>query len=206
LAGEPAGSGNDLLASQQLALIRCPSDDGDPFLPTAVHYTISTSSPLRGIKTNYDFAVQYWEWRCNAWAKTTSDVRRIFGENSNARIADVLDGTSNTIAMAETTLTNSNGTCPAWAYRGWVQIGVDPAPTQGGGINVWMSNWTLPNPGRPPAQRGKIGSWSWPGSLHPGGCNVTMGDGSVRFIQERTATTVMGKLATMADGQAVSPP
>jgi prepilin-type processing-associated H-X9-DG protein len=209
--GSPINSGNDVLAAKQLAIFRCPSDDGDPFLPisAAGHYTIDPNSPLRGVKTNYDFSVQYWEWRCNAWKSTPSNIRHMFGENSNAKIADVLDGTSNTIAMGETTLTCANGTTPAWSYRGWVQIGVDPAPQMhAGGINVWMSPWTNPpDPAR--TQRpviGKVGSWSWPGSLHPGGCHFVFGDGAVRFIQQTTSTAVMLRLAAMADGRAVEVP
>ena len=30
---------------------------------------------------------------------------------------------------------------------------------------------------------GQLGSWSWVGSNHPGGANITLGDGSTRFIQ-----------------------
>jgi prepilin-type N-terminal cleavage/methylation domain-containing protein/prepilin-type processing-associated H-X9-DG protein len=206
-AGDPIASGNAAVAATDLALIRCPSDNGDPLLPTGVHYTIDTRSTLRGIKTNYDFAVQYWEWRCNAWATTPNTVRRMFGENSTTRMADVTDGLSNTIAMGETTLACANGTAPAWAYRGWVQIGVDPAPAfHGGGINVWMSNWTNPpdvNRTQVPVP-GKVGSWSWPGSLHPGGCNFLLGDGSVRFITQTTPRITMERLAAMADGQVVT--
>ena len=211
LAGSPVNSGNDRLAAHRLALFRCPSDDGDPLLPisAAGHYTIDPNSPLQGVKTNYDFAVQYWEFRCNAWKVTSTNVRRMFGENSTTKVADVLDGTSNTVAMAETTLTCANGTTPAWAYRGWVQVGVDPAPaTHAGGINVWMSPWTNPpDPARAQKPfRGKVGSWSWPGSLHPGGCHMVMGDGAVKFMNQNNSTAVMNRLAAMADGTAVMLP
>jgi prepilin-type N-terminal cleavage/methylation domain-containing protein/prepilin-type processing-associated H-X9-DG protein len=211
------GSGNDVIASTPLAVFRCPSDNGDPLEPHSElgHYTIDPSSNLRGVKTNYDFSVQYWEWRCNAWATTpawnatTGVGRRMFGENSTTRIADVADGLSNTIAMGETTLTSANGTTPAWAYRGWVQVGVDPSPAMhAGGINVWMSPWTNP-PDLTRTQvplRGRVGSWSWPGSLHPGGCNFLFGDGSVHFVTEGTARTTMNLLAAMADGGVVTLP
>src|SRR5262249_36344229 len=143
------------------------------------------------------------------WKQTPSSVRRMFGENSTTRIADVADGLSNTIAMGETTLNNANGTCPAWAYRDWVQVGVDPGPTaQPSGINVWASNWTNP-PDKTRAQVptfGKVGSWSWPGSWHPGGCNFLIGDGSVRFISEGTPVTTMNLLAAMADGEVAQLP
>jgi prepilin-type N-terminal cleavage/methylation domain-containing protein/prepilin-type processing-associated H-X9-DG protein len=208
-AGDPISGGNAEIAALNVAIFRCPADNYDPLLPTAEHYTIDTRSPLRGVKTNYDFSVQYWEWRCNAWMKTPQDVRRMFGENSNLRLAEVTDGTSNTIAMGETTLQCANGTTPAWAYRGWVQIGVDPSPAfHGGGINVWMSNWTNPpDPARTQYPKvGRVGSWSWPGSLHPTGCNFLYGDGSVRFTAENTARSTMNQLAAIGDGAAITVP
>jgi prepilin-type processing-associated H-X9-DG protein len=207
-AGDPIKSGNAEFAATHLPIFRCPSDTGDPLLPTVAYYTIDTYSPLRGVKTNYDFAVQCWEWKCNAWAKTPASVRRMFGENSTCRIADISDGTSNTIALGETTLMAANGTCSAWAYRGWLQLGVDPSPTQGGGINVWMSNWTNPpDPTRTQAPTfGRVGSWSWPGSMHPGGCHFVFGDGSARFVSETTPKVTMDALAAMADGQIANLP
>jgi prepilin-type N-terminal cleavage/methylation domain-containing protein/prepilin-type processing-associated H-X9-DG protein len=205
LAGDPVTSGNAVVAATALAMFRCPSDNGDPLLPDNEYYGIGDNVGLRGVKTNYDFSVQYWEWRCNAWAKTAVQIRRMFGENSTTRVADVTDGLSNTIAMGETTLANANGTCPAWAFRGWVQVGVDPAQ----GINVWMSPWThppSPDEWRQPPAFGKVGSWSWAGSLHPGGCNFVFADGSVRFLAESIPLTTMDRLARMADGEPVTLP
>jgi prepilin-type N-terminal cleavage/methylation domain-containing protein/prepilin-type processing-associated H-X9-DG protein len=206
----PINASNAAIGAMRPPLIRCPSDPGDEKLPysTAGHYTIDNTNPnLIGIKTNYDFSVQYWSWDCNAWSRTAPTVRRMFGENSNSTMASVTDGTSNTVAMGETTLANANGTCPAWAYRGWVMIGVDIAPSMhGGGINVWMSNWTNP-PDRTRTQvpqPGKVGSWSWAGSLHPGGANFVFADGSVRFVKESTPGPTRLAMATMAGGEVIT--
>ena len=131
----------------------------------------------------------------------------MFGENSNSSIASVTDGTSNTVAMGETTLANANGTCPAWAYRGWVMIGVDIAPDRhGGGINVWTSNWTNPpdTTRTQTPQPGKVGSWSWAGSLHTGGANFVFGDGSVRFVNQNTSGPNRLAMATMAGGEVIT--
>ena len=40
-------------------------------------------------------------------------------------------------------------------------------------------------------------------SLHPGGCNFLLGDGSVRFIKESVNPTVFSSLATRAGGEVV---
>ena len=200
-AGDPVGSGNAELATHEFDLVRCPSDSGDPYLPDDSYYGISSGSGFKGVKTNYDFSVQYWEWRCNAWRLTAEEERRMFGENSDTRTGQVLDGLSNTIAFGETTLDNANGKCPAWAYRGWVQVGVDPAQ----GINIWESFWTNPpTTWGKPVLAGQVGSWSWAGSHHPTGCFFTFGDGSVRFLSEDTGIVVLEHYAKMADSEVVA--
>ena len=202
LAGDPVASGNGALATIVIAMLQCPSDSGEPLLPDNVYYGIADGVGLQPAKTNYDFSVQYWEWRCNAWENAPEDIRHMFGENSDTHAGNVVDGLSKTIAMGETTFDNANGRCPPWAYRGWVQVGVDPAQ----GINIWMSPWTHPpnpDPNRWPPKPGTVGSWSWPGSMHPAGCNFVFGDGSVRFLIETTGRTVLERFAAMADGQLI---
>jgi prepilin-type N-terminal cleavage/methylation domain-containing protein/prepilin-type processing-associated H-X9-DG protein len=202
LIGDPITSGNGKLATTVISNLLCPSDNGNPRLDDIDIYGIANGVGLLPAKTNYDFSVEYWQWKCNAWAETPMEVRRMFGENSDARMAQAADGLSNTIAFGETTLDNVNGRCPAWAYRGWVQVGVDPAQ----GINIWVSGWTHlphPDPDRVPPTAGRVGSWFWPGSLHPGGCNFTYGDGSVHFLTENTPRVILVRLATMADGRVV---
>jgi prepilin-type N-terminal cleavage/methylation domain-containing protein len=202
LAGDPIASGNGQLAVIQIPSLRCPSDPGTPTLPDNRYYGIDDGVGLTPAKTNYDFAVKYWEWRCNSWSKLAGNVRRMFGENSNCSPAKVTDGLSSTIAMGETTLENANGTCPAWAYRGWVQIGIDP----GEGINIWVSSWTNPPAsyaGALPPTPGVVGSWSWAGSSHPAGCNMVLGDGSVRFFEESIGKVVLQRMSAIADGEVV---
>ncbi len=41
------------------------------------------------------------------------------------------------------------------------------------------------------------------GSWHPGGCNMLLGDGSVRFFSSTTKPTILGKYATVDDGNPV---
>jgi prepilin-type N-terminal cleavage/methylation domain-containing protein/prepilin-type processing-associated H-X9-DG protein len=193
LAGDSVAAGNAALAKVELPIFLCPSDPGTPTEPNDDCYSPKTGDP--GAKTNYDFCTSS-RYDANAWRQEPASTRRMFGENSNTRLTDVSDGLSNTIAIGEQTLNVYNGTCTAWAYRGWVQVGVNPAE----GINVWELSWT------PPAQVGRSASWSFAGSLHPGGANFGFADGSVHFLSENTSVTLLNRLSAMADGQVAEIP
>lgn len=193
LAGDAELSGNGDLVSQPLKALTCPSESGNPFLSASgTHYTIKNGSGLEGAKTNYDFSTINDYWGCNKWSTRSSTTRRMFEDNSKCRIRDITDGTTNTIAVAETRFEVHNGRCPAWGYRGWVMIGIDI-----GTYKINDTYWTGVD--RAP----KLGSWSYPGSFHIGGCQVVLGDGSVRFISENIDTATRKDLATIADGNVV---
>jgi prepilin-type N-terminal cleavage/methylation domain-containing protein/prepilin-type processing-associated H-X9-DG protein len=198
LQGDAVASGNAVVASTQLTIFRCPSDNGDPWLPAGSSvYGIKAGTSYRGAKTNYDFSA-YANYDCNFWSRQNPAQRRMFGENSTTRFVDVADGTSNTIMMAEQTLDIWNGRCSAWAYRGWVMVGIDAGSN---GINKWTYPSSLTQP-----RRGQLGSWSYAGSLHPGGCNFLLADGSVHFISEGTDLAILRQLVMMADGSSVNVP
>ena len=97
----------------------------------------------------------------------------IFGYNRTTRIRDILDGTSNTMAVSE--VSQSHG---AWAAGG--------KPTIRALVNK-------------PYIGGKDGF----GGDTPDGCNVLFADGSVRFISKDIDPEVFESLATMAGGEII---
>jgi prepilin-type processing-associated H-X9-DG protein len=106
--------------------------------------------------------------------------------------------------LCETTFMVHDGRAPAWGYRGWVQLGIDPVGKNvPQGINIWpccsWNGWgTSPIPGR----SGTLGEWGSSGSLHPGGAQFALADGSVRLISQTIATTTLEALATYSGGEA----
>jgi len=127
----------------------------------------------------------------------------MFGENSDTGIQHVLDGTSNTIALAEQTHNLIDGAPSAWGYRGWVQIGLDVAFYGINRFDVFLGSWYGGNRDR---LVGRLAEWGTSGSLHPGGMNITLGDASVRFISDTTDVTVLKQIATMAGTEAIKMP
>ena len=72
-------------------------------------------------------------------------------------------------------------------------------------INDWIvCQWPNPCAAWAPPTVGIHAVWGSPGSLHPGGCNLALGDASVRFVSETTAQSVLLNIARIADGQPVS--
>lgn len=205
LAGTSAEiDANAAIAGTELAIFQCPSDgaarlqppDSNPYgTPTGPWYSATTTRP--GARTNYDFCVLA-NYDCNQWNRQAGSVKRMFGENSTTTMGQVQDGTSNTIMVAETCRDIYNGEVTGWAYRGWVQVGVDPGVTV---INNW--NYTLTPPATYTPKFGTLGSWARMGSLHPGGAHACFADGSVRFLQESLDLTTLGRLAAMMDGLAI---
>ncbi len=201
-------SGNVLLAALELKVTLCPSD-GSPktIAPGSVHYSPDgTAGQVTAIKTNYDFIAQASGVnRYNWWKNTTVGNQYMFGENSDTRIASVIDGTSNTLMMGEQTRDLFNGITSGWSYAGWVSVGIDPVGAfnttfPATGLNVWnYNNNTSPLNNK----RGRRASWYNAASLHPGGVNFGFGDGSVRFVSQTIDVPTLTRLSRMADGEPI---
>jgi len=185
LAGSVAN--NASILPLRPSVFACPSENGDPLLNGGTCYG-------NGVKTNYDFITHQNDFTCNFWRTAPPTQKYMFGENSTTKINQVTDGTSNTLAIGETTYTVSNGRTSAWSYRGWVMTGVNPAV----GINVWVTTPVL----RP----GTLTSWGQAGSLHTSGAQFAMGDGSVRFITQSTTGALLGQMSTISGGEVANLP
>ena len=177
---------NNQFVSRPIASLFCVSDPGK-------RTSSYSNGAVTGAATNYDFVANpNGLSRCRWWMAAPANERYIFGDSSRTRTGNITDGQSHTLMVGETVREVRNGSNPAWAYRGWVQHGIEPA----GRINQWQGVASTLYAFQP----GRLDTWSRAGSLHPGGCNFAMADGAVRFIQESVTGTVLLQAARMADG------
>lgn len=210
IVGDPIANGNAALSSTVISTFLCPSDsNAHTGWLIGQHYGPDAGTKgMAGAGTNYDFITSDSDFSiCNNW-KTAGVRRRMFGENSTTRAGDITDGLSNTFAIGETTLRHVNGRGNAWAYRGWVMIGIDPG-TSNPGINLWHLPAVHPTWQSPPYKpvRGHTRTW-WAAaaSLHPGGCGFAMADGSVTFVAETVDSVLLERLCRIGDGEIASLP
>jgi prepilin-type N-terminal cleavage/methylation domain-containing protein len=206
---------NPQVISRTIPSLLCPSDSnahsGNP-------YTDQTGFPMaRGCYAASGYAV------ANAlalWNSVASSDRGLMGYSSRTRMADVTDGTSNSVASWEVRAgTNQGDPRGVWASGrvGGGMIGACVNPINGGsqtgdcyGINSGNSNGddiyssqAIDNPavgmGGYNSGEGQAG----PKSLHVGGVHALLADGSVRFISQNLNGATMRNLIGIADGQVV---
>ena len=126
----------------------------------------------------------------------------MFFRNRVVRIADILDGTSQTLAVGERSQNLSRATWTGAVTHAAVPItelqtedGLDP---EGGDSLILSHTGELDGPNSKPTHADQF--WS----RHPGGAQFCFADGSVRFIKERRPLRVFQALGTRAGSEILS--
>ena len=148
-------------------------------------------------------------------------------KQGSTKLAEVTDGLSNTIAIAEDAGRDSRFASP-YIESYWDGINT-PRPTQDPsgypsgqrrywrwgepdssfGVSGSINNKFRPMFGNPwdsanPTAGNNAGANDEIFSFHPGGASVLFGDGSVKFLKESTSLTTLRALVTASGGEAIS--
>jgi len=153
-----------------------------------------------------DFTMAFTDY-LGVWGTNRRQRDGVLFLDSNVRISDITDGTSNTLMVGERP-PSADGVL-GWWYAGWGQV-QDGSAEMVLGVAEWNDGPQYRgcprgpysfSPGQLSNQCDTFHFWS----LHPGGANFAYADGSVHFLSY-SADSVMPALATRGGGEVVTVP
>jgi prepilin-type N-terminal cleavage/methylation domain-containing protein/prepilin-type processing-associated H-X9-DG protein len=218
-----AGSNTSLmtLLKTPISVYVCPSDDG-PITQQSYNTTgttfnartdLTAATNLNIARTNYmgingDAAGTSWS--------TAGVATGIFAvANQSTKMAKITDGTSNTAMIGERCYQYKKNGNPHLLLAGnhyinrYWSSSSDPWHNRGMGDTLACSQPGInPYSSATTAAAQANGDWSWDvrsamASLHTGGANIALADGSVRFASDGINQTTLNRLCNMADGNVV---
>ncbi|MFM8634372.1 MAG: DUF1559 domain-containing protein [Planctomycetia bacterium] len=205
---DPANRG---IVATSLPVFRCPSDSGpwDPFAVLDQSGAPHSSGATLG-RSSYVGNAGHDE----PWSQTIASWEGVANgplyRNSWLRTSQITDGTSKTVTIGEHLSRLSQkawaGTIPgAWShptpeFMARAGTGADAAAT----LLLAHSGPSSSEPGviHPPNDPAAHVCQMY--SDHPGGCNVMMGDGSVRFVMSRISKEIWAAACSFNGGEPVS--
>lgn len=195
------GPENQPVATTQLKVLQCPSAEPDRWT-TAVEDPGNYAYGGKGACSDYagikEINTQLADLGLIDWPNNN---RGVLTFNYMTRLADIRDGTAQTIAVVECA-----GRPQLWHAR-------RPVPETYVTGGVWVSGTLLFGQGSSPDGTTKPGPCAINCtndreiySFHSGGANAVFADGSVHFLGESMSIRVLAALATRAGGEVVAVP
>ena len=222
------------LARQAMPVLLCPSDAAAS--PTTYPLLLALNLPVGGSFANssYGFSMGFRDSLCfgpGLGARPVTPQSGVFAFHSKTRMADIIDGSSNTFAIGEAAsglrLCNGIGcTAPdpngATSAQGWLVGGASIEPLYAAGFRYsggWISAVEPPNKSPVTDSYYKLsgnafldcrssleGGPHWVSnarSMHSGGVNFMFCDGSVRFLSASINLVSYRSLSTIQGGEVV---
>ncbi len=171
----------------------CPTDTGSEIL----------FEPRLGItyrRGNYGANFGAASWGSDDWQQTK--YRGVMGQNVAVRHADMTDGSSQTVVVAELRIQPSpRDNRGVWAFHsaGSASVGLDCDSLCRGINSDPTSDWIPfcdPIGGMPCTFQNNVDSNAGPRSQHGGGAHLLLGDGSVRFANQSVSQTTLNAIFT----------
>jgi len=196
---DPAGNPNRIVGSTPIKIYTCPSDTNPaPVMSTTdaagSFYERGVSGQFPGVaRSNYLFNTGNTTDYNAGWTTLTTTTRGPFGNDGATAVGRVSDGTSNTIAIGESTqLHTSTSFGPYWGAGTHTSVhGYSPDAT-------FVPNYPY---GNCPGSTTKKCTYAWGfSSNHTGTTQFLMLDGSVRGIQDGIDYATVFKPLTTPDG------
>jgi len=187
VAGAPADT--QQLLQTPIKTYRCPSDTLKA-LNTLInfgatnHFRIATSNYVANSGTTADTG-------------TSTNFNGVFYGNSWHGVKDILDGTSQTIAVGER---SASHLAAQWAGVGGNNNNGNEHQGRATARGGFVINFDYTGTGAPQNQSKGYASY------HPGGTQFVMCDGAVRFVGQNTNSTIVQRMAIRNDGEAISLP
>jgi prepilin-type N-terminal cleavage/methylation domain-containing protein/prepilin-type processing-associated H-X9-DG protein len=127
----------------------------------------------------------------------------IFQRDGTIRMARITDGTSNTVMVAEMSWYS---TLYGTRFRTWVRGGDEYSGVVAGRPSFVVSGRNITNPINGIFSANLVVPYNdMPfGSMHSGGMNVCLGDGSVRFLNQNLSMTTYRALASREEGDTIT--
>ncbi len=207
---------NSTVLMSQVSIFVCPSDFPNPM-------------PSRGAPTNYMADMGSWiVWQAPTGPNTgLPGPNGVFFGNSATRFAQVTDGLSNTGCFSERVLADgSNGLVSPRSdvfFSPAAPTTINSAVQQCQAVNImdlsnqfplfmgapWVLGQHIFQHVTPPNTRScgfflSLRAVMPPSSHHPGGVNLLLGDGSVRFIKDSINVLTWRALGTIRGGEVIS--
>jgi prepilin-type N-terminal cleavage/methylation domain-containing protein len=211
---DPTPNPNRIVATTQLKIMSCPSDENPPGTRTNVPRTADPYEREDARRSNYLFNIGNNIDQTAFWSGQGLNLRGPFGINGADSLTTIKDGTSNTIAIGESKQAHLSANYgPFWGTGGHTsvtgRISGTSDPTQAV-ANCWKPNYSYAfdpacqatvstNQSQRPLQY----AWGF-GSWHAGTTQFVMCDGSVRGIKDSVSTAAWIALGTSSGGEVVS--
>lgn len=208
--GDTLSGANQILRGLSMSVYLCPSSANDPFdnsentwsnTQRALNHQYvgiqGAARPIPGIDPNRGTRDCQQGWSCN---------NGMLFQNGNTRMRDAIDGTSNTMMIAEQSGLTNGRNLTANYYGGWHGSRNNTNVSGGTCNDHWQAGTTcvrfVPNADiiQTGATDTKYRNNTVLNSYHPGGIQVLLVDGSVRFISENLDFNTLKQLAVRYDG------